>query len=122
MNWLGDLPNAGYVTQREKALSDAMMLYLRAFERMADGRQLLLMMVIEGFDKWAAIARKEFQAWRISDEELRATFAYMVQLAGRDPIEQLAQLVKIKPGRTFTEEEKLHIGRYGFAPESVLKQ
>lgn len=121
MHWLGDLPNAGYSTLREKQLSDAMMLYLRSFERMPDGRQLLLMMVIEGYETWERIARKEFRAHGISTDELKAVFAYMVKMAGNNPIDQLANLVKIKPGRTFTEAEKLHIGRYGFAPESVIK-
>lgn len=121
MNWLGDLPNAGYQTTREKKLSDAMMLYLRAFERMPGGRHLLLMMVIEGYDKWRGIAAPEFRCYGISEDELRATFDYMVRMAGEDPVGQLAQLIKIAPGRTFTEDEKQHIGRYGFAPESVVK-
>lgn len=95
--WLGDLPNAGYSTRREKALSDAMMLYLRSFDRLPDGRQLLLMMVIEGYELWLRRAMKAFRGHRISEDELRATFDYMVKMAGTNPSEQLAALLKIRP-------------------------
>ena len=113
-HWLGDLPNAGYATTREKELSDAMMFYLRGLEREgAEGdRRLLLMMVIEGFDTWRPIAAKAFRGHRISDDELRQVFAYMVKMAGPNPQQQLAQLITIRPwGRKLSDEQARAINK-----------
>ncbi len=61
---LPDLPNAGYATQREKELSDSVMLFMREIER---DRIRLLTIVIEGRDKWRKIAGDIWRGLRIGE-------------------------------------------------------
>ena len=108
---LPDLPNAGYSTRREKQLSDAMMFFIRGIERQ---RELLLMIVIEGYDLFLTRMRKEFAAFGASDEDIAHTFQYLVTMAGRDPQRQLAELMKIAPTpRQYTPQEIQDIARRG---------
>jgi hypothetical protein len=103
MHWLGDLPNAGYSTARERHLSDAMMFFLRAAER---ERPMLLMYVIEGEELFTSRMRKAWQAFKVSDEEIAAVWRYLKLLAGPDPQKQLGQLLAIRPfASTLTEEQ-----------------
>ena len=103
MNWLGDLPNAGYQTTRERQLSDAMMFFLRATER---ERPMLLMYVIEGEELFTSRMRKAWRAFQVSEEEIAAVWRYLKLLAGPDPQKQLGQLLAIRPnGKTLTPEQ-----------------
>lgn len=96
---LGDLPTAGYATYRQKQTSDLVMFWLREIER---NRHLLLLIVIDGWDKWRKIAGK---AWDIdkggrstamTTDLLRLVFDYMVKLAGPNPASQLLILDGMK--------------------------
>ena len=100
---LPDLPNAGYATRREKALSDAIMFSVRAWER---DRPTLLMMVIEGQPTFHARCKTAWAAWRVDDDLIREVWEYVKLLAGADPQGQLAQLMKIRPlGSKLTEAQ-----------------
>lgn len=108
MQWLGDLPNAGFATKREKQLSDAMMFFLRSLERDGeDGdRRLLLMMVIEGYDVFEPRMLRAWRAFRVTQDEIREVWRYMVRLAGPNPQQQLANLIAIRPwGEKLTDEQ-----------------
>ena len=106
MQWMGDLPNAGYTTKREKALSDAMMFFLRSFEREQENRALLLMMVIEGYDLFEARMLKAWRAWRVTQDELKAVWAYMLKMSGPNPQEQLGALIAVRPfGKQLSPEQ-----------------
>ena len=94
MNWLGDLPNAGYSSPKQKALSDAIMVSIRGWER---ERHVLLMMVIEGEELFRARCRKGWAAWRPDEDLLREVWAYVKRLAGPNPQQQLANLLTIRP-------------------------
>ncbi len=92
---LGDLPDAGYATYRQKQTSDLVMFWLREIER---NRYLLLSIVVDGWDKWRKIAGK---AWDINKggrstamttELLSLVWGYMVKLAGENPASQLLTL------------------------------
>lgn len=62
---LPDLPNAGYATFREKALSDAVMQFLRTLER---DRLRLLTVVLEGPATWRRIAQSIWRGLRIGED------------------------------------------------------
>ena len=112
MQWMGDLPNAGYATKREKELSDAMMFFLRGFEREQENRALLLMMVIEGYDLFESRMLKTWRAWRVTQDELKEVWRYMVTMAGPDPQAQLGELIAVRPfGKQLTPEQILAIER-----------
>ena len=103
MQWLGDLPNAGYATRREQKLSDAMMFFLRDIER---ERPLLLMMVIEGEELFRTRMMKAWRAWKVTEDEVGRVWAYLKMLAGADPQGQLGQLLAIRPhGTRLTDEQ-----------------
>ncbi len=89
---LGDLPDAGYATYRQKQTSDLVMFWLREIER---NRFLLLSIVVDGWDKWKKIAGK---AWDVNKggrstamgaDLLRLVWDYMCKLAGPNPASQL---------------------------------
>ncbi len=90
---LPDLPNAGYSTTKEKALSDVMMEVIRGLER---DRALMLEIVLSGRILW----RKRFVAayrWLKADSELAdAVFGYLVLLAGPNPEAQKARLQQMQ--------------------------
>ncbi len=65
LHHLPDLPNAGYSTQREKALSDSVMMFMRDIER---DRIRLLTIVIEGRDKWRKVAGEIWRGLRIGED------------------------------------------------------
>lgn len=89
---LGDLPDAGYSTYRQKQTSDLVMFWLREIER---NRFLLLSIVVDGWDKWKKIAGR---AWDVNkggrstamgSDLLRLVWDYMVKLGGPNPASQL---------------------------------
>ncbi len=65
LHHLPDLPNAGYATAREKALSDSVMMFMREIER---DRIRLLTIVIEGKDKWRKVAGEIWRGLRIGED------------------------------------------------------
>lgn len=78
---LPDIPNAGYATQREKELSDAIMLFMRDVER---NRHRLLTIVIEGKDKWRKVARGVFgPSADVDHETIDAIYDYFTLQAVR---------------------------------------
>ena len=96
---LGDLPDAGYSTYRQRQTSDLVMFWLREVER---DRFLLLSIVCGGWDKWRKIAGK---AWDINragrstamgTELLKLVWEYMGKLAGSNPQMQLEILKDMK--------------------------
>lgn len=89
---LPDLPNAGFSTKREKALSDAMMMFVRGAER---DRLWLLSMVCDGPDKFKVVMRKAWRAWKVDDEDIEGTWRYLVLLAGAEPELQRDALLRM---------------------------
>lgn len=93
---LGDLPNAGYSSRKQKTTSDLVMFWLRAIER---DRETLLSIVIDGHEKWRRVAGKAWglssggRAGALSTELLDRVFEYMVRLAGPNPAHQLITLM-----------------------------
>lgn len=87
---LGDLPHAGYATQRQKETSDAIMIFMRAAER---NRVLLLSIVVDGLDKWVSTAGKTWKGLLIDRDLLVSIFRYFVAQAGPNPAAQLLILI-----------------------------
>ncbi len=86
---LPDLPNAGYATRQEKALSDVMMELIRGLER---DRLLLLEVVIKGKVLWRKRFVKAYRHIKADAEFADAVFGYLVLLAGSNPEAQKARL------------------------------
>jgi len=87
---LPDLPNVGYATERQKAGTDQIMIFMREIER---DRFRLLTIVIEGKEKWRHVARAVFgTTLGIDDEALDAMYQYFTLQAARprDQMELLA--------------------------------
>lgn len=100
---LPDLPHVGYATRREKALSDAIMQFMREVER---DRMRLLTIVIEGPERWRAIAGEIWRGLRIGQEDgaLDAIYTYFVlQAATSQPALQRALLAAVKNTPKFRE-------------------
>ncbi len=89
---LPDLPNDGYSTRREKALSDEVMFFIRGAER---DRLLLLSLVCDGKDKFRRVARKAWSHLKIDTEMCDAVFGYLEILAGAYPHLQRDMLLKM---------------------------
>mgnify|MGYP001585449604 CR=1 FL=1 len=79
---LPDLPNVGYATDRERRLSDNIMDFMRQTER---DRLRLLTIVLEGREKWKAVAGDIWRGYRIGQEDgvLMAIYDYFVLQAIR---------------------------------------
>jgi hypothetical protein len=88
---LPDLPNAGYSTAREKALSDEIMFFVRGCER---NRLLLLTIVCDGKEKFRPIARKAWSHLRVDTDMADAVFGYLQMLAGKYPHLQRDELIR----------------------------
>lgn len=83
---LPDLPNAGYATMRERAGTDAIMVFMRKVER---DRLLLLTIVLDGVKKWHANARSAFgNSLAITDDILNEMFWYFILLAVKPPVQR----------------------------------
>jgi hypothetical protein len=89
---LGDLPNAGYSTKRERELTDAIMLFMRKVER---ERVWLLSIVIDGRDKFRHVLLKEYKGLGLADRLCDQIFDYFVQQAGKYPREQREALLSM---------------------------
>lgn len=89
---LGDLPNAGYSTRREKELTDAIMLFMRNIER---DRIVLLSIVIDGRDKFRAVLLKQYRGLGLADRLCDQIFDYFTQQAGKYPIQQRDALLSM---------------------------
>lgn len=83
---LPDLPNAGYASKRAKETSDAIMIFMRRVER---ERALLLMIVVDGIDKWLKTAGTVWKGLLIDKQILTDIYRYFVMQAGPNPAEQL---------------------------------
>jgi hypothetical protein len=89
---LPDLPNAGYATEREKTLSDAIMEFMRQTER---NRVRLLTIVIDGKARWREVAQSVWGGLRIGEDLdlLDSIYDYFVlQAAQAYPLTQRALL------------------------------
>lgn len=89
---LGDLPNDGYSTRRERELSDAVMLFMRAIER---DRKVLLLIVVEGPDVFRGRMLKEWRGLRPARDLVDKVFQYFVRQAGPNPLGQLEALSRM---------------------------
>ncbi len=89
---LPDLPIAGYATQREKELTDEMMLFIRSAER---DRLYLLSMVCDGLEKFRGITKKAWRHLQADDAIVDAVFGYLVLLAGDYPHLQRDEMLRI---------------------------
>ena len=87
---LGDLPNAGYSTRRERELTDAIMLFMRNIER---DRIVLLSIVIDGRDKFRHVLLKQYRGLGLADRLCDQIFDYFTQQAGKYPIQQREALL-----------------------------
>lgn len=74
---LPDLPNVGYATRREKALSDAIMTFIRDTER---NRLRLLTIVVEGRERWRTVGKAAF-GLKVETDALDAVYDYLTLLA-----------------------------------------
>lgn len=85
---LPDLPNAGYATDREKQLSDAIMQFMRETER---NRPLLLSIVIGGKEQWRKNAQEIWRGLRVGEhhEALDSIFAYFELQAVRPGVQRM---------------------------------
>lgn len=83
---LPDLPNAGYASRKAKETSDAIMIFMRRVER---ERALLLMIVVDGIDKWLKTAGTVWKGLLIDKQILTDIYKYFVLQAGANPAEQL---------------------------------
>jgi len=72
---LPDLPNAGYSTEREKRLSDEIMMFMRDVER---DRPRLLTIVLGGLEQWRRAAGDIWRGYRIAEDHqlLDSIFRY----------------------------------------------
>ncbi len=86
---LPDLPHAGFATQTQKELSDAMQFLIRGLER---DRPLLLDVVIKGQKMWRKRFIGAYRAIKADTEFADAVFGYLVLLAGPNPEAQKARL------------------------------
>ncbi len=87
---LGDLPDAGYATKRQKETSDAIMFFMRDVER---NRVLLLSIVVDGLGKWLTTSGKVWKGLLIDKDILTSIFRYFVAQAGVNPAAQLLILI-----------------------------
>jgi hypothetical protein len=83
---LGDLPDAGYATMRQRQTSDAIMIFMRQAER---NRALLLSIVVDGIEKWRKTAGTVWRGLLIDRDLLDSIFRYFVLQAGPNPAQQL---------------------------------
>lgn len=82
---LPDLPNAGYATTREKALSDQIMFAMRDIER---DRLRLVLIVLGGADQWRIAGKDAFGSW-MPDAMLDEMYAYfLLQSADGTPFQK----------------------------------
>lgn len=89
---LGDLPNSGYSTRRERETTDAIMIFMRAVER---DRILLLSIVIDGKAKFRQLALKNWRGLLIDDRLADSMWEYFEQQAGAYPITQRDHLLRL---------------------------
>ncbi len=89
---LPDLPNAGYVTKREKELTDEIMHFLRAAER---DRLWMVSMVCEGRLKFRSVVTKAMRHLKVSSELVDAMWGYLCLMVGDKPEEQRTALLKL---------------------------
>lgn len=92
-SYLGELPNAGYVTPAQKQLSDAVMFLIRGMER---DRLLLLEVVLKGRAYWRKTFTSAYRAIKADDELADAVFGYLVLLAGPNPDAQKARIEQLQ--------------------------
>lgn len=92
---LGDLPNVGYSTHKQRETTDAIMLFMRGVER---ERRWLLKIVTGGREAWHQIAGKVWsvdssgRGLLISRDTLNEMYDYFVRQAGPAPEQQLENL------------------------------
>lgn len=89
---LPDIPNVGYATDREKRLSDEIMLFMREIER---DRFRLLTIVIEGPDKWRKVATTIWRGLRPETDAIDEIYRYFV-LQAAQPHQQRELLAAMK--------------------------
>jgi len=90
---LPDLPNAGYATKREKAVSDMIMQFIRTMERDRIG---LLDIVCSGRAKWRKVCSTAMRGARMETELIDAIYDYLALLAGPEPMTQLGNLLHMQ--------------------------
>lgn len=85
---LPDLPNAGYSTQRERELTDAIMMFMREIER---DRMRLLTIVLEGKAKWRKVAGSIWRGHRVGEDHalLDSIYDYFTLQACRPGTQRL---------------------------------
>lgn len=107
---LPDLPAAGYSTQREKALTDSIMMFCRDIER---DRVRLLTIVVQGIETWRKIAESVWNGFRI-DRELTDEIFHYFELQASRPTRQrqlLAAAQNPAVWRDLMRREMPHIER-----------
>ncbi len=94
---LGDLPDAGYATKRQRETSDAIMFFMRDVER---NRVLLLSIVVDGIDQWRKVGARAWKGLLIDRDLLDSIYRgfpvgalLFWQQAGVNPAEQLLILI-----------------------------
>ena len=95
---LPDLPNAGYSSPNQKALSDSIMLFMRDVER---HRLRLLTIVIEGRDRWREVAGDVWRGLPIDTDLIDSIYTYFTLQAApmvqqRELLENLQNPAKVR--------------------------
>jgi hypothetical protein len=93
---LPELPTAGYATDREKALTDEIMYFIREAER---DRGYLLNIVVAGPRKFQKVIKKAWRHLKVDDELVHDVFTYLVMLANPtgngNPVQELQYLTQM---------------------------
>jgi hypothetical protein len=96
---LPDLPNAGYSSPKQKALSDSIMNFIRQIER---DRLRLLTIVSEGRERWRTVAYAIWRGLPVDRDMVDAVYTYLALMAVQ-PKDQPALLAVVKNSPKFQE-------------------
>jgi hypothetical protein len=92
---LPDLPTVGYSTQRERELTDEIMMMMREIER---DRARLLQIVVEGTAKWRRAAKDAF-GLRAESDALDAIYDYFTLQACPPVVQRQLLDAQHNPGK-----------------------
>jgi hypothetical protein len=98
---LPDLPNAGYATKRERAVSDMIQEFIRQIER---DRVALLDIVCSGLGKWRKVCAGVLRGARMETELVDAIYHYLTLLAGDHPAQQLQNLLTMQHAKPWLQQ------------------
>ncbi len=96
---LPNLPNAGYATDNQKFVSDAIQEFMRGVER---DRLRLVTIVVEGLEKWRTVARSAFGS-KAPHDIIDTMYEYF-RLQAADGTPWQAELLRHRQNQAKTKE------------------